>query len=93
MERLFLLTAGIVTLGLYFVVAPVFVDTYRRYRNRKTIICPDAGQIAEVEVKALHAGLMSVLGKHQARVKWCSLWPRKKGCAEDCVKEDWWSRE
>jgi hypothetical protein len=25
------------------------------------------------------------LGKHRVRVKWCSLWPRKKGCAEKCV--------
>jgi hypothetical protein len=78
MDRLFLLIAGIVTLGLYFVIAPVFVDSYRRYRNRRTIVCPDTDQIAEVEVKALHAGLTSVLGKQQARVKWCSLWLRKK---------------
>jgi hypothetical protein len=93
MNRLFVLIAGVVTLGLYFVIAPVFVDTYRRYRNRKTIICPDTGQIAEVEIKAARASLMSALGKDWVRVKWCSLWPRKKGCAEECVKEDWWSRK
>ena len=92
MNRLFALIAGVVTLGLYFVIAPVFVDTYRRYRNRKTIICPDTGEIVEVEIKALTAGLMALLGNQRARVKWCSQWPRKKGCAEGCVKEHWWSR-
>ena len=93
MDRLFLLIAGLVALGLYFVIAPVVTNTYRRYRNRKTIICPDTGQIVEVDLKAVRASLMSTLGKHSVRVKWCSLWPRKKGCAQECVKEDWWSRE
>ncbi len=89
MNRLLTLIAGVVTLGLYFVIAPVATDTYRRYRKRKTVICPDTGQIAEVELKAVQAGLMSALGKHWVRVKWCSLWPRKKGCAQECVRDNW----
>ena len=93
MYRLLLLIAGAVALGLYFVIAPVVVNIYRRYRDRKTIICPDTGQIAEVQIKAFNAGLMSALGENWVRVKWCSLWPRKKGCTEECVKEDWWSRK
>jgi len=48
MDHLFLLIAGVVTLGLYFVIAPMVTDTYRRYRKRKTVICPDTDQIAEV---------------------------------------------
>jgi hypothetical protein len=89
MNRLFLLIAGVVVLGLLYVIAPIVADTYRRYRDRRTIICPDTGQIAEVEIKAGYASFMSALGKHWVRVKWCSLWPRKKGCAEECVKENW----
>jgi hypothetical protein len=93
MNRLFTLIAGVVTLGLYFVIGPVVTDTYRRYRKRKTVICCDEGQIAEVELKALQAELLSALGKRWVRVKRCSLWPRKKGCAQECVEEDWWSRQ
>ena len=89
MDRLLLLIAGVVTLGFFFVIAPAVVNTYRRYRKRKTIICPDTGQIVEVELKAVHAGLMSALGKHWVRVKRCSLWPRKKGCAQECVQDNW----
>ena len=89
MDRLYLLIGGAVALGLYFVAAPVFVNAYRRYRDRKTIICPDTGQIVEVDLKAVRAGLMATLGRHSVRVKWCSLWPRKKGCAQECVRDNW----
>lgn len=84
-----LLVAGVVVLGLYFVVAPVVLSTYRRYRGRRTIICPETDQIVEMELKAGRAGIMAALGKPELRVKWCSLWPRRKGCAEECVTDDW----
>ena len=93
MNRIFLLIAGAVTLGLYFVVGPAVSSTYRRYRGRRTIICPETDQIAEMEIKAGRAGIMAALGKYDLRVKWCSLWPRRKGCAEECLKEDWPSLE
>ena len=91
MNRVFLLFAGVVTLGLYFVVGPAVVSSYRRYRGRRTIICPETDQIAEMEIKAGQASVMAALGKHDLRVKWCSLWPRRKGCAEECLKDDWQS--
>jgi hypothetical protein len=93
MNRVFLLFAGVVTLGLYFVVAPAVVSTFRRYRRCRTIICPETDRIAEMEIRAGHAGMMAALGKHDLRVKWCSLWPRRKGCAEECVKDDWQAGE
>jgi hypothetical protein len=93
MNRVLLLIAGVVTLGSYFVIAPVVVDTYRRYRGRKTIICPETGQIVEVNLRAATAGALSAVGKNWVRVKWCSLWPRRKGCAQECVREYWDSRD
>jgi hypothetical protein len=86
MNRVYLLIGGIVCLGSIYVIAPIVTDSYRRYRNRRTVICPETGQIAEVDLKAVQASLISALGKHWVRVKWCSLWPRKKGCAEECVE-------
>ena len=93
MNRVFLLIVGVATLGLYYLVAPAVLSTYRRYRGRRTIICPETDQIAEMEIKAGRAGIMAALGKSSLRVKWCSLWPRRKGCAEECLKEDWPSME
>ena len=89
MKGIFLLIAGVCALGIYFLIAPAVVRTYQRYRGRKTIVCPETGRIVEVEIKAARAGLMSIFGEMPARVKRCSLWPRNKGCAEECVKEYW----
>ncbi len=89
MTGVFLLIAGVIALGLYFVVAPAVLSTYRRYRGRRTIICPETDRIVERELKAGRAGIMAALGKEELRVKWCSLWPSRKGCAEECVKDDW----
>lgn len=86
MNRVFFLIAGVVLLGSVYVVAPVVSDTYRRYRGRKTVICPETGQIAEVDLKAKQASVLSAFGKQWVRVKWCTLWPRKRGCAQECVR-------
>ena len=89
MLRVFLLIAGVIALGLYFMVAPAVVSTYRRHRGRRTIVCPETDQIVDIEFKAGRAGVMAALGKPELRVKWCSLWPRRKGCTEQCAKSDW----
>jgi hypothetical protein len=88
MNRVLLLIAAVVGLGVIYNIVPVVIYTYRRYRGRKTVICPDTGQIAEVDAKALQAGLWSAVGVDRARIKWCSLLPRKKGCEEECLKDN-----
>lgn len=80
---------AIIAVGILSVLAPIAVDTYRRYRHRKVVVCPENHKLAEVELKAGRAGFMSALGKSKLAVKWCSRWPRKKVCAEECVKENW----
>lgn len=89
MTAVFFLIAGVIVLGLYFVIVPAVRATYRRHCGRRTIICPETDQIVERELKAGRASVMALFGKNDLRVKWCSLWPRRKGCAEECVKEDW----
>lgn len=84
-----LLIAGIFAMGLGFVFAPVFIDAYRRYRYRKIIICPETHGIADVDLKAGLGALGAAVGRPVIRVKGCSLWPKKKGCDEKCVMENW----
>ena len=69
MNRLLVFLGGVPVLGVYFFVAPAVVASYRLYRKRRTVICPETDQIAEVEVKAGRAALMSGLGKRSVRVK------------------------
>jgi hypothetical protein len=84
-----LLIAGVIVLGLCFIVAPVMLATYRRYRERRTIVCPENDQLVEIDLQAGRASMMAALGKNELRVKWCSLWPRRKGCGEACIREGW----
>lgn len=88
---LLLIGAVVVTgLGLVFVVLPVALDAYQRLRHRKVLICPDSRLMAEVEPEASDSALMTALARTPIpRVKWCSLWPKRMGCEEKCVKENW----
>jgi hypothetical protein len=73
--------------GLLFVVAPVVIDIYVRYRGGKVLNCPESHGTAEVTFKTHRAALAAAFGKPALRVKSCSLWPQRKGCAENCINE------
>jgi hypothetical protein len=75
--------------GLLFVIAPVVTDIYVRYRNRKVLNCPEGHASAEVTLNTHRAALAAAFGKRILRVKSCSLWPQKSGCAEKCTSENW----
>jgi hypothetical protein len=90
MEAPLLLIAALLVTALVFVVIPVALDAYQRFHHRKVFFCPDSRLMAEVEPKAWHSGLMAALAREPIpRVKWCSLWPKRKGCEEKCMKENW----
>ena len=84
-----LLIIVIVATGLLFVVAPVVADIYARYRNGKVLNCPETPGTAEVMLNTHGAALAAAFGKPLLRVKSCSLWPEKRGCAEKCINENW----
>ncbi len=84
-----LLIAGIVAFGLISVVVPVVIDAYRQYRDRKVITCPQTHGLAEVSLNTGLAALGAAIGRPLTRVRSCSLWPKRKGCDEKCVRENW----
>ena len=83
------LVVAIIALGLLYNVLPFTRDAYRRFSYRKIVTCPDTGGFAEVKLNALWAALTAIFGKPALRVRSCTLWPKKRGCAEACVKENW----
>ena len=89
MNSLLLLILVIGATGLLFVIAPVVIDIYVRYRGGKVLNCPEILGAAEVTLKTHRAALAAAFGNPVLRVKNCSLWPKKMGCAEKCVKENW----
>ncbi|HXG52770.1 MAG TPA: hypothetical protein VNN77_15340 [candidate division Zixibacteria bacterium] len=80
---------GVVSIGLIFVIGPIVIDTYRRYRLARVVDCPEARTSAEVRLNTRKAMLAAAFGRSLLRVKSCSLWPARKGCAEACVGENW----
>ena len=85
-----LLILVICTTGILFVIAPVVIDIYVRYRGGKVLNCPEQGDgTAEVMLNTHRAALGAAYGKPILLVKRCSLWPQKRGCAEKCVNENW----
>ncbi len=81
-----LMMLGILAMGMLLVILPVVLDIYARYRGRRLVSCPETRELVEVEVDTNRTAWTAVFGKAIPRVKACSLWPRKKGCPEDCVK-------
>lgn len=84
-----LLIAGILAFGFIAVLVPVAVDAYRQYRLRKVITCPGTKGLAEVKLDARVAALGAATGQPTLHVQDCSLWPKRKGCDEKCVAENW----
>ena len=80
------LIAALILLGLCLLILRRFFAIHRRYDGRQVTICPHTGQIVELELKATRAGFMSLIGKREVQVKWCSLWPKMKGCTEECTR-------
>lgn len=81
-----LVIAGVFLAGMIFVVLPVVISTYLRYRGRKSVVCPQAGKIAGVRLAALPAALGSAIDLVPLRVTACTLWLDRANCAQGCVE-------
>ena len=78
--------AAIISLGGLFVLLPVVLNTFQRYRYKRVVKCPETGGLAEVDVDAPRAAFSSAFGRPLLRIKNCTLWPKRKGCREGCLK-------
>lgn len=79
--------AGIVVIGIGYVLLPVAVDAFLRYRGKRPVRCPQTGARAEVELDARAAALAAMFTHPDPRVGRCSEWPQRKGCQQGCVSE------
>lgn len=85
MKQPLILAAAILLLGAVYVVPAVVTETYRRYRGRRMVTCPETGRPASVQADASHAALTSAVGRPQVRLSDCSRWPEKIGCDRQCL--------
>jgi len=80
-----IILAAIAALAVAYVVVPVMIDAFLRFRRRRTVRCPETGLMASVSIDAGHAALTAVPGPPTLKVTDCSLWPEHHGCEEKCV--------
>ena len=80
-------TAAIVSLGALFVLLPLAIHTFQRYRHKRVVKCPATGGLAEVDIDAPRAAFSSLWSKTLLRAKNCTLWPKRKGCGEGCLRQ------
>jgi hypothetical protein len=87
MEKPLLMIAVIAGVGLVYVVFPVMLDAFMRYRKIRRVNCPEEEKSALMNIDAKAATLAVAQGKTQLRVINCSLWPEKRGCAQRCLEQ------
>ena len=81
-----LVILGVVAVGFFFVVLPVALMAFGRYREPRVVACPEAGRAARVAVDTRHATATAVLGRLRLRVASCTLWPARRGCGQVCLQ-------
>jgi hypothetical protein len=87
MEKPLLMIAVIAGIGLVYVVLPVMLDAFMRFRKIRRVNCPEEKKTAIMNVNAKAAALAAAQGKTQLRVINCSLWPEKRDCAQRCLAQ------
>lgn len=87
MDTPLITVAAIILLGSLYVLFPVVLHTFQRYRHKRVLECPETRGLAEVDIDASLAAFSSAFGKPALRVKNCSLWPKRRECAQRCANQ------
>jgi hypothetical protein len=79
-EIIIVLTPAVILLGSAS-------NAYLKYRRARLTICPESRKYAVVEVDARHAAFTAPIWASGLRVKNCSHWPKRKDCAQGCLRQ------
>ena len=80
---LFLITA-FVSLLLPLILG---AEVYRSRRGARHVICPETGATVVVRIDAAHSIRTALSGPEYVRLSYCTRWPSRAGCDQDCVHE------
>jgi hypothetical protein len=78
------LLAGLALVALAFVLVPVVGGVYLRVRGLRALQCPETAMPAGVDLDAAHAAWTAAFRRPELRVRRCTLWPWRAGCAQRC---------
>ena len=75
---------GLALVAVVFVLAPVMGSVYLGLRGTRLLRCPETRTPAAVGLDAGYAAWTAAFRQPLLRVRSCSLWPRRAGCAQRC---------
>jgi hypothetical protein len=78
--------AGLAVVAFVFVLAPVAGSVYVRLRAPRWLRCPETHLPAAVAVDAGHAAWTAAFSRPLLRIRSCTLWPKRAGCAQRCCE-------
>jgi hypothetical protein len=78
--------AGLGVNAFLFVLAPVAGSAYFRLRAPRWVRCPETRMPAAVAVDARHAAWTAGWSRPLLRIRSCTLWPWRAGCAQSCCE-------
>jgi hypothetical protein len=78
---------AVLALGIVYVLLPIVVGAFRRYRGTKILRCPELGDNAEIGLDTRHATVTAAFKEPELKVIQCSHWPERQPCDEDCLRE------
>lgn len=58
---------------------------YKRFRGKRTVVCPETNAGATVRPDAVDAASGALHGHPRLRLAACSRWPEKRNCGQECV--------
>lgn len=78
--------AGLTVIGFLFVLVPVAGSVYFGLRAPRWLRCPETHVLAGVAVDAGRAAWTAAFGQPRLKVRSCTLWPERAGCAQRCCE-------
>lgn len=75
---------ALAALAILYVLLPVALTTFSRYRRQQNLKCPETGKEAGLYFDAGRAAVSACYGRPALSVQNCSLWPERSGCAQAC---------
>lgn len=61
--------------------------SYRRYRGKGVLICPETGKPVSVELDARRAVETELTGERKFSLQACSRWPERADCGQECLSQ------
>lgn len=61
------------------------LPSWRTYRRRRVVTCPETGAATGVRVDARRVARSAWMGPLDLRLTSCTRWPERAGCGQECL--------